>query len=109
MTGITNHAKKGELERFCDSVGGFSGAVCGLTEAASQVIVSFLCCLRSIAAHRDHFVRPLSFHSSVCLSFIHTFLVVTHSYVWQATHAFFGMLPQFSPCIPFNVHVLLVT
>ncbi|KAK3096284.1 hypothetical protein FSP39_025308 [Pinctada imbricata] len=36
MTGITNHAKKGELENFCDSVQGFSGAVCGLTEAASQ-------------------------------------------------------------------------
>ena len=43
MTGITNHAKKGELERFCDSVGGFSGAVCGLTEAASQVSVSLYC------------------------------------------------------------------
>ena len=29
---------------------------------------SFLCCLRSIAAHRDHFVRRLSVHPSVCVS-----------------------------------------
>ena len=29
----------------------------------------------------------------VCLSGSHTFLVVTHSYVSQATHAFLGMLP----------------
>nr|XP_034319737.1 talin-2-like [Crassostrea gigas] len=36
MTGITNHAKKGDLENFCDSVGNFSTSVCGLTEAASQ-------------------------------------------------------------------------
>ena len=52
---------------------------------------SFLCCLWSIVAHRDHFVRRLS----VCLSVRHTFkfLVVTHSYVSQATHAFLGMLP----------------
>ena len=50
---------------------------------------AFLCRLRSIAAHRDHFVRRLS----VCLSGSHTFLVVTHIYVSQATHAFIGMLP----------------
>ncbi|XP_065933792.1 talin-2-like [Magallana gigas] len=37
MTGITNHAKKGDLEIFCDSVGNFSTSVCGLTEAASQI------------------------------------------------------------------------
>ncbi|XP_052693138.1 talin-2-like isoform X2 [Crassostrea angulata] len=29
MTGITNHAKKGDLENFCDSVGNFSTSVCG--------------------------------------------------------------------------------
>ena len=46
-----------------------------------------LCRLRSIAAQRDHFVWCLS----VCLSVSHTFLVA--SYVSQATHAFFGMLP----------------
>ena len=49
----------------------------------------FLCRLRSIAAHKDHFVRRLS----VCLSGSHTFLVVMHSYVSQATHAFLEMLP----------------
>ena len=58
--------------------------------------VSFLCRLRSIAAHRDHFVRRLSVCPSFCLSVrlsgSHTFLVVTHSYVSQATHAFLGML-----------------
>ena len=54
-----------------------------------------LCRLRSIAAHRDHFVRCLSVRLSVCLSGSHTFLVVTHSYVSQATPAFLGMLPLF--------------
>ena len=49
----------------------------------------FLCCLRSIGAHRDHFFR----RPSVCLSGSHTFLVVTHSNVSQVTHAFLGMLP----------------
>ena len=52
-------------------------------------ICGLLCRLRSIAAHRDRFVRRLS----VRLSGSHTFLVVTHSYVSQATHAFLGMLP----------------
>ena len=51
----------------------------------------FLCRLRCISAHRDHFVGGLS----VCLSGSHTFLVVTHSYVSQATHAFLGMLPLY--------------
>ena len=51
--------------------------------------VSFLCRLRSIATHRDHFVR----RPSVCLSVCHTF----QSYVLQATHAFLGMLPLFFP------------
>ena len=35
----------------------------------------------------------LSVRLSVCLSGSRTFLVVTHSYVSQATHAFLGMLP----------------
>ena len=54
---------------------------------------SFLCRLRSIAAHRDHFVWRLSVCACVCLSDSHTFLIVTRSYVSQATHAFLGMLP----------------
>ena len=45
--------------------------------------------LRSIAAHRDHFVQ----HLPVCPSMSVTFLVVTHSYDSQATHAFLRMLP----------------
>ena len=51
----------------------------------------FLCGLRSIAAHKDHFVGRLSVCLSVCLlvclSGSHTFLVVTHSYVLQVTSA----------------------
>ena len=47
-------------------------------------------------AHMDHFVLRLSVNPSVCLSVClsgsHTFLVVTQSYVSQATHAFLGML-----------------
>ena len=51
--------------------------------------------LWSIAAHRDHFVRRMPVRPSVCLSGSHTFLVVTHNYVLQATYAFLGMLPIF--------------
>ena len=51
-------------------------------------LFNLLCRLRSIAAHGDHFLRRL-------LSGSHTFLVVTHSYVPQATHTFLGMLPLF--------------
>ena len=56
-------------------------------------INAWLCHLQSIVTHRDHYVRRLSVHLSVCLFGSHTFLVVTHSYVSQATHAFLGMLP----------------
>ena len=65
--------------------------------------VNLLCPLRSIAAHRDHFVRRLSVHACVCLSGSHTFLVVTHSYVSQATRAFLGMLPL---CFVFSTWLL---
>ena len=41
----------------------------------------------------QRFVRRLSVCACVCLSDSHTFLIVTHSYVSQATHAFLGMLP----------------
>ena len=58
-----------------------------------RCLIILLCRLRSIAALRDHFVRRLSVGLSVRLSGSHTFLVVTHSYVSQATHAFLGMLP----------------
>ena len=56
--------------------------------ATSLGFMIFLCRLQSIAAHRDHyhFVWRLSVCPSVCL-------VVTHSYVSQATHALLGMLP----------------
>ena len=45
--------------------------------------------------HRDHFIRHLSVRPSFCMSSSYTFLVVTQSYVSQATHAFLGMLPLF--------------
>ena len=64
-----------------------------LCASSSDLSNQFLCRLRSIAAHRDHFVRRLSVYACVCLSDSHTFLIVTHSYVSQATHAFLGMLP----------------
>ena len=51
-------------------------------------ISALLCRLRSIATHRDHFVR----RPSVCLSVRPSY---SHSYVSQATHAFLGMLPLF--------------
>ena len=34
---------------------------------ADDTVVTFLCRLQSIAAHRDHFVRRLSLRPSVCL------------------------------------------
>ena len=40
----------------------------------------------------DPFRRGLSVRLSVCLSGSHTFLVVTHIYVSQSTHALLGML-----------------
>ncbi|XP_067653820.1 talin-1-like isoform X2 [Haliotis asinina] len=36
MTGISQHAKKGEIDEFCDSVRNFANSVCGLTEASGQ-------------------------------------------------------------------------
>ena len=51
-----------------------------------HTLTHLLCHLLCIAAHRD--VGP-----SVRLSGSHTFLVVTHSYVSQATHVLIGMLP----------------
>ena len=37
MTGISSHAKGGQLHEFCDNVHDFAGAVCGITECAAQV------------------------------------------------------------------------
>ena len=58
MTGISNSAKQGELDQFCDSVRNFANAVCGLTENSAQVrcsdvaLLCLLCavCLSSSAA-----------------------------------------------------------
>lgn len=36
MTGISNHAKRAEMEQFCDNVRNFANNVCGLTENAAQ-------------------------------------------------------------------------
>uniref|UniRef100_A0A0B7BNT7 I/LWEQ domain-containing protein n=1 Tax=Arion vulgaris TaxID=1028688 RepID=A0A0B7BNT7_9EUPU len=36
MTGISNHAKKGDIDEFCNSVRNFANSVCGLTEASVQ-------------------------------------------------------------------------
>ncbi|XP_052786529.1 talin-1-like isoform X4 [Mya arenaria] len=36
MTGMTNHAMKGETDEFCTSVQSFSSSVCGVTEASVQ-------------------------------------------------------------------------
>ena len=61
------------------------GILDGVMKKMVLVICFFVCRLRSIATHRDHFVRL-----SVTL-FCHTF----QSYVLQATHGFLGMLPLF--------------
>ena len=36
MTGITKHAKDGDLDNFCESVSAFANSVCGLAENAAQ-------------------------------------------------------------------------
>ena len=36
MTGISAHARGGELHDFCDDVADFAGAVCGISECAAQ-------------------------------------------------------------------------
>ena len=54
--------------------------------------------------------RRLSVRPSVRLSGSHTFVVVTHSYVSQATHAFLGMLLLccfFSICVQYKKSLLL--
>ena len=38
MTGISNHAKRGEVDSFCEAVRNLANSVCGLTENATQVI-----------------------------------------------------------------------
>ena len=73
-----------------DKEDGSEQACQGLGNYGNKYRIPFLCCLRSIAAHKD---CPVSVCLSVRLSGSHTFLVVTHSYVSQATHAFLRMLP----------------
>ena len=63
------------------------------THAFLGMLPLCLCCLLSIAAKRDHYVRRLSVCVCVRLSGSHAFLVVMHSYVSQVTHAFLGILP----------------
>ena len=85
-----------------------------LSGSHTFLVSSFLCRLQSIAAHRDHFVRRLSVRTSLRLSGSHTFLVVTHSYVSQATHAFLRMLPLWhnvklfgwSSCACWQLHII---
>lgn len=36
MTGISNHAKFGQLEEFCENVKAFAGGVCSITENSAQ-------------------------------------------------------------------------
>lgn len=43
MTGIANYAKKNDHENFGDAVNDVSSAVCGLVEAAAQVIYGSYC------------------------------------------------------------------
>ena len=52
----------------------------------------FLCCLGSIATHRDHFVRRLSVRPSVCLSVCHTRIAMfrrRHMHSSECCHYFF--------------------
>ena len=37
MTGISTNAKQAELSGFCDCVGHFANAVCGIIENSAQV------------------------------------------------------------------------
>ena len=37
MTGISAHAKQGELQGFCDCVGNFANSVCGIIENSAHV------------------------------------------------------------------------
>ena len=48
--------------------------------------------LRSMVAHRNHFVR----HLSVCLSSSHTYLGSNKAMFWRQQHAFLCMLPFWS-------------
>ena len=75
------------FQHYCRSSGG-GGGVCNITPASYCLSV-------------------LPWQVSVCLSSSHTFLVVTHSHVSQATHAFLGLLPLcFSYEINFFWHIM---
>ena len=98
----TNEDDSQVMENFCNYaplngicghlVFFLSGLCCCRGHSCFTNTPVLLCCLRSIVTHRDHFVRRLSVClPGTCIS--HTFLVVRHSYVLQATHAFLGMLP----------------
>ena len=55
MTGMTNHAKKGDTDEFCSSVQSFSSSVCGLTEAAVQVRFFFF----NLSSPKQYIINPL--------------------------------------------------
>ena len=55
MTGMTNHAKKAEMDDFCSSVQSFSSSVCGLTEASVQVSVIY------IYIHKEELIKKKMF------------------------------------------------
>ena len=57
---------------FCQSQNLKLGYFYGSIIAKTPQVLPFLCRLRSIAAHRDHFVRRLSVCACVCLSGSHT-------------------------------------
>ncbi|CAH1788698.1 unnamed protein product [Owenia fusiformis] len=74
MTGISNHAKKQEVEGFCESVRNFATAVCGLTESGAQA--AYLTGISDPASEpgkpglvdRSHFARAKQAIQTACNS-----------------------------------------
>ena len=63
----------------------------GISLFLSLSYLSFLCCLRSIAAHRDHFVQRL------CVKLSWKSHIQSCNYISQVTHAFLRILLLCSP------------
>ena len=70
----------------------FRGNTISRSQENGILSCNFLCRLRSIATHRDHFVRRLS----VCLSVCHTPIAMfcrRHMHFWECCH-YFGNFPD---------------
>ena len=71
-----------ELSAYIDLI----SVACGFVSPSFEAVYCYICDSRRVAVARYQMIC-LVLDSNVCLSGSHTFLIVTHSYVSQVTHA----------------------